>query len=185
MSHTIIASRAIRIPRKDIDTDIIIPAKYLKGTDKKGLKEGCFAELKKDPRFPMNRKEFADAHILIAGANFGCGSSREHAPWALRQSGIMAVISSEFADIFRGNAEKNKILPVQLTEEEMRELFATDELCTVHIDIEAQTVEVEGKTYHFPLSSFCKRRFTHNMSDIEYLSEHMKEISTFAKKQKC
>lgn len=182
MALTHLSSRAIRIPRKDIDTDIIIPAKYLKVTDKVGLKEGCFAELKKDAHFPMNRPEFSEANILIAGANFGCGSSREHAPWALTQSGIFAVISSEFADIFRGNAEKNGLLPVQLKEDEVQELLVTDELAEIEIDVARQTVEVKGKTYFFPLTHFTKLRFLEDMSDIDYLNKNMEKIREFGEK---
>jgi 3-isopropylmalate/(R)-2-methylmalate dehydratase small subunit len=184
MALTHLSSRAIRIPRKDIDTDIIIPAKYLKVTDKAGLKEGCFAELKKNPEFPMNREEFANASILIAGANFGCGSSREHAPWALTQSGISAVISSEFADIFRGNAEKNGLLPVQLPEDEVQEILATDELIEIKIDVEKQKVIVHEKSYSFPLNTFSKMRFLEDMSDIEYLNKNREKIKKFAEKRR-
>lgn len=183
MALTHLSSRAIRIPRKDIDTDIIIPAKYLKVTDRAGLKEGCFAELKKDPDFPMNRPEFAHANILIAGANFGCGSSREHAPWALTQSGIFAIISSEFADIFRGNAEKNGLIPVQLKEKEVQEILATDELSEIQVDVLAQTVQANGKTYSFPLTTFSKIRFVEGMSDIDFLHKNIEKIKVFAAKK--
>ena len=130
------SSRIIRIPRKDIDTDIIIPAKFLKVTDQKGLAEGCFFELKKDPNFPMNRSEFQNARVVVAGANFGCGSSREHAPWALKQSGIDVVLASEFADIFRGNAEKNGLLPIILAEEIIQNILSfPNELAEIFIDL--------------------------------------------------
>jgi 3-isopropylmalate/(R)-2-methylmalate dehydratase small subunit len=177
------SSRAIRIPRKDIDTDLIIPAKYLKVTDTSGLQEGCFAELKKDPDFPMNRAEFADATIILAGANFGCGSSREHAPWALTQSGIKAVISSEFADIFKGNAEKNGLLPIQLSSSDMKELFATDELSEITVDLEHQKVIAEEKEYSFDISKFSKIRFLQGLSDVDYLSLQSDKIRRFEEKR--
>ncbi len=113
-----LTSRAIPLPRNDIDTDQIIPARYLKVTDKAGLAEGLFSSWRylpggePDPDFPLNRPEYQGAQILLAGDNFGCGSSREHAPWALVGWGIRAVISTSFADIFRNNALKNGLLPV-------------------------------------------------------------------------
>ncbi len=173
------SSRLIRIPRKDIDTDIIIPAKYLKVTDKAGLAEGCFYELKKDPEFPMNRLEFQGARIVLAGPNFGCGSSREHAPWALAQSGIQVVISSEFADIFRGNAEKNGLLPIQLPEKDVQELLETDECVEVMVDLPNQKVICKEKEYHFDISSFAKMRFLEGLSDIDYLSKFSEQIKQF------
>ena len=150
---------ALRIPRKDIDTDLIIPARYLKGTDMNGLGEGCFAEFRKDEKVSMNRPEFQNAKIVIAGANFGCGSSREHAPWALVQSGFLAVIASEFADIFRGNAEKrftSIVLPEEIVQ---RLLHPKDELEEVHIDLAEQTVTVGKETWTFDIAPFSKNVF--------------------------
>ncbi len=177
-------SKAIRIPRKDIDTDLIIPAKYLKVTDKSGLAEGCFAEFKKDPNFPMHRAEFKNAAVVIAGPNFGCGSSREHAPWALTQSGFKAVISSEFADIFKGNAEKNGLLPIVLPTEVVNKLFALeDELFDITIDLAEQTVTADGETYHFEINAFAKIRFLEGLSDTDYLAKYTDKIRAFAKKR--
>ena len=169
-------SRIIRIPRKDIDTDIIVPGRFLKVTDKSGLQEACFFELKKDPNFPMNRPEFRGARVVVAGANFGCGSSREHAPWALKQSGIDAVIASQFADIFRGNAEKNGILPIMLPEEVVQKI-----LVEISVDLENQIVEFCGEQYDFLISQFAKKRLMENLSDAEYLANFLPEISIFAK----
>lgn len=178
-------SRVIRVPRKDIDTDLIIPAKYLKVTDKAGLAEGCFAEFKKDPNFPMNRPEFKDAKIVVAGANFGCGSSREHAPWALTQSGITAVISSEFADIFKGNSEKNGLLPIILPEATVQKLLNTaDELFEITIDLANQTVAALGETHHFKISSFAKIRFLEGLSDADFLAKYTDKIRAFEAQRK-
>lgn len=180
------SSRTIRIPRKDIDTDFIIPAKYLKVTDKSGLAEGCFAEFKKDPDFPMNKPEFKDAKIVIAGANFGCGSSREHAPWALTQSGIKVVISSEFADIFRGNAEKNGLLPIILPEDVVQKLLTvSDELAEITIDLPNQLViDSEGNEYSFTISKFAKIRFVEDLSDVDYLLKFTDEIKAKEEERK-
>ena len=178
-------SKIIRVPRKDVDTDIIIPAKFLRVTDKAGLAEGCFFELKKDPNFPMNRPEFSGARVVVAGANFGCGSSREHAPWALKQSGIDAVISSEFADIFRGNAEKNGLLPIVLPEKVVEKiLHFPDELAEISVDLKNQIVEFDGEKYHFKISTFAKKRLLKNLSDADFLSEFLPEISKFAENRK-
>jgi 3-isopropylmalate dehydratase small subunit len=176
-------SRIIRIPRKDIDTDLIIPAKYLRVTDTNGLKEGCFHELKKDPQFPMNKAEFSGARVLLAGTNFGCGSSREHAPWALKQSGIVVIISSEFADIFRGNAEKNGLLLIQLPEKDIQELFVADELLECGIDLPNQKISLGGKTYSFALSKFTKVRLLENLSEKDYLKKYIEQILLFEKKR--
>ncbi len=177
-------SKAIRIPRKDIDTDLIIPAKYLKVTDKSGLAEGCFAEFKKDPDFAMNRPEFQDAAVVIAGPNFGCGSSREHAPWALTQSGIKAVISAEFADIFKGNAEKNGLLPIVLPTAVVDKLLAIeDELFEITIDLPNQTVSALGEDYHFDIKPFAKIRFLEGLSDADYLAKFSDKIRAFEKQR--
>ncbi|HID92333.1 TPA: 3-isopropylmalate dehydratase small subunit, partial [Candidatus Peregrinibacteria bacterium] len=124
MSHfAAITSRTIKLDMKDIDTDIIIPAEFLKIITNEGLGKNVFYNLRQNNSdFPMDRPEFKNAKILVAGKNFGCGSSREHAPWALKDAGIDVVISSEFADIFKGNAEKNGVLPVILSEEIVQKL---------------------------------------------------------------
>ena len=178
-------SKAIRIPYKDIDTDQIIPAAYLKVTDKAGLAEGCFAEFKKDPQFPMNRPEFAQANVIIAGPNFGCGSSREHAPWALTQSGITAVISAQFADIFKGNAEKNGLLPIRLPAEVVEQLLnAEDELFDITIDLPAQTVSALGESWQFDITPFAKMRFLEGLSDTDYLAKLSDKIRAFEQARK-
>ncbi len=131
---TSLTSRVVPIPFNDIDTDQIIPARFLKVINKSGLAEGLFAEWRflpggnPDPEFPLNRPEYQDAKILLAGDNFGCGSSREHAPWALAGWGIRAVISSQIADIFRNNALKNGLLPVVVDSITLQKLSRSREL---------------------------------------------------------
>lgn len=194
------SSRVIRLPMKDIDTDIIIPAQFLKITTKKGLGKNVFYNLRnkeiegkiqEDPEFPMNKKEFANARIVVAGQNFGCGSSREHAPWALKDAGIDVIISSEFADIFKGNAEKNGILPLVLPEKDVQEILAfhpsTSEKGTdmISIDLEQQTVSLEnGKIFSFTIEEFPKRRLLENISDLSYLLEFAPQIREFETKRK-
>lgn len=180
-------SRAIRIDMKDIDTDIIIPAQFLKITDKAGLGDNVFYNLRKgDPEFPMNRPEFKDARIVVAGKNFGCGSSREHAPWALKGAGIDVVISSEFADIFKGNAEKNGVLPLILPEKIVQKLLhPINDTDTITVDLASQIVrDHEGVEYGFNIASFPKKRFLENMSDLDYLIDYAPQIRVFEEKRK-
>jgi len=184
MSFVPFASLAIKIPQKDIDTDLIIPAKFLKVTTQEGLRDGCFFEFKKDPHFPMNLPKYKDAQIVIAGANFGCGSSREHAPWALNQNNISVIIASEFADIFRGNAEKNGILPIILSEEIVQEFLTNDSLKEFSIDLPAQKVRDEqGNEFSFKISAFAKKRLLENLSDADYLAEMLPKIRAFEEKR--
>src|SRR5512133_2237522 len=146
---TQLTSTVAPLPQRDVDTDQIIPARYLKVTDKAGLAEGLFAGWRylpdgtPDPAFPLNRPEHQGACILLAGDNFGCGSSREHAPWALAGWGLRAVISTSFADIFLRNAMKNGLLPVIVDVATQRQLFSLLEeepSMQVTIDLAAQTL---------------------------------------------
>lgn len=186
-SFTRFSSRVIRIPLKDIDTDIIIPAEYLKTTTKEGLGKAVFKNLRGEgSSFPLDRPEFTGSRIVVAGANFGCGSSREHAPWAIRDAGIDTVISSEFADIFKGNAEKNGLLPIILPEETVQKLLhPKNELDELTIDLEYQKViEADGTEHSFEISSFSKRRFLEGISDLDYLLSFEADIKAFEAKRK-
>ncbi len=147
-SFATLTSRVIPLPHNNIDTDQIIPARYLKVTDKDGLVEGLFTEWRYnpdgqlDPDFPLNRPEYQKAQILLTGDNFGCGSSREHAPWALVGWGIRVVISTSFADIFRNNALKNGLLPVVVdfdTQQKIFQLVESDPNLLVKIETETAT----------------------------------------------
>lgn len=181
------SSRVIRIPLKDIDTDIIIPATFLKTTTKEGLGKSVFQNLRKNGDFPMDRSEFKGSKIVVAGANFGCGSSREHAPWAIKDAGIVVVISSRFADIFRGNAEKNGVLPIVLSEEIVQKLLhPKDELEELTINLEEQFVETANRErYFFEIASFTKKRFLDGLSDLGFLLGHLSDIRAFEEKRKC
>ena len=171
-------SLALRVPRKDIDTDLIIPARYLRVTSRDGMAEGCFAELRKDPDFPMNLPENRHAAILVAGENFGCGSSREHAVWAMHAWGFRVVIAPSFADIFRGNAEKNGLLPVALAEDAVARLLQSTQDITV--DLQNQLVECGEESWTFEISAFSKRRLLENLSDLDMLREHGAAITTLS-----
>ncbi len=173
-------SETITLNVKDIDTDMIMPAEFLKKTNKEGLGKHIFDNLKKsDTNFP----EFLGQRILVAGKNFGCGSSREHAPWGLKDAGIDVIISSDFADIFKGNAEKNGILPIILDESIVQKLL--EEGGKLEVDLASQQViDENGKIYPFEISSFSKKRLLENLSDLDYLLEISDKIKKFDKKQK-
>ena len=157
---TSLTSSMMPLPFNDVDTDQIIPASYLKVINKEGLVEGLFsrwryqADGEPDPDFVLNQPRFSQAHVLVAGDNFGCGSSREHAPWALMGWGFRAVISTSFADIFRNNSLKNGLLPIQVDEETQRQLLSLaeeDPDCTIAIDLASQTVTLpDGRAGHLP-----------------------------------
>ncbi len=180
------SSRYIRIDRKDIDTDIIIPADFLKTTIKEGLGKNVFYSLRlNDPDFQMEHPDFKNAKILVAGSNFGCGSSREHAPWALKDAGIDVVIASSFADIFKGNAEKNGVLPVILQEEVVQKMLSPkNPLEEIFVDLESQIVRFEEREYAFSVADFVKKRFLEGMNDLDYLLYYAPDIRHFEAKRK-
>ncbi len=167
---TAIESRLVRLPVADVDTDQIIPARYLKVTSKDGLRECLFADWRQDPDFVLNRPEAEGAHVLVAGDNFGCGSSREHAPWALVSWGFRAVVSTSFADIFRNNALKNGLLPVVAPEDAHRELMESDRAATVTIDLRSQTLTTpSGRLVEFPVDSFARHCLLEGIDELGYL----------------
>jgi len=184
-----LTSSLIPLPNNDVDTDQIIPARYLKVTDKAGLVEGLFAgwsylsDGKPDPSFPLNRSSYQGCQILLAGDNFGCGSSREHAPWALISWGIRAVISTSFADIFRNNALKNGLLPVIVGPETHHKLFRltnSDISAQVTIDLAAQAMHLpDGEVVNFPIDSFNKLCLLEGVDSLAYLLKQESYISAY------
>jgi 3-isopropylmalate/(R)-2-methylmalate dehydratase small subunit len=187
-----LTSRVILLPNNDVDTDQIIPARYLKVTDKKGLAEGLFCEWRylpdgtPRPDFPLNFPHYQGAQIILAGDNFGCGSSREHAPWALTSWGIRAVISTRFADIFYNNSIKNGLLLVLVDAETHRRLFdllTQDALLQVTLDLGAQTlsVEAQGQTIsaHFPIDLFDKQCLLEGVDQLGYLLKFSGHIDAY------
>ena len=178
LSH--IKGSIVAIPVNDIDTDQIIPARFLKVTDKQGLGKAAFCDWRyledgqtPNPDFVLNQSEYQAASILVAGNNFGCGSSREHAPWALIGAGFKAVISTEFADIFRNNALKNGLLPITVDEDTQRQLFSLaeeDPSAAVAVDVQSQTLTLpDGRKVEFPLDGFSKHCLLNGVDQLGYL----------------
>lgn len=184
-----LTSHLIPLPIEDIDTDQIIPAAFLKVTDKTGLAEGLFSSWryqdtgKPNPDFPLNRPEYQHAQILLVGDNFGCGSSREHAPWALLGWGIRVVISTSFADIFRNNALKNGLLPVSISKEAFQTLLAQVEAnpeAQVTINLKDQSVLLPGGEFiSFPIDPFNKSCLLNGVDSLGYLLQHETQISAY------
>jgi 3-isopropylmalate/(R)-2-methylmalate dehydratase small subunit len=174
-----IASRIVVLPERDIDTDQIIPARYLKTTGSKGLGEGLFADWRRDasgrarPGFPLDDPRAAGARILVAGSNFGCGSSREHAPWALVDAGFRAVVSSSIADIFRANAAKNGLVPV-VVPADLHEALLSAPFSFASVDLESMTVALEnGRTGSFSLDRFARHCLLNGLDELGFLIEQL------------
>ena len=191
--------KVVAVPVNDIDTDQIIPARYLKVTDKAGLGQALFSDWRYDadgspkPDFVLNRPEHQGASVLVGGNNFGCGSSREHAPWALMGAGFQAVISTYFADIFRNNSLKHGLLPIVVDEETHRQLLSLaeeDPTTQVTVDLESQTVTLpDGRAVTFPIDGFSKHCLLNGVDQLGYLvgleaetaayeSEHPRRVDT-------
>jgi len=166
-----ITGSAMPLRRSDVDTDQIIPSEYLKRVERTGFGQGLFAEWRADPDFVLNQPRFHGATVLVAGPNFGTGSSREHAVWALQDYGFRAVISARFADIFRQNCTKAGLLPVQVSAEAGEALLTAieaDPAVVVTIDVAARTVmaAAAGVSTTFPLDDFTQWRFLEGLDDI-------------------
>jgi 3-isopropylmalate/(R)-2-methylmalate dehydratase small subunit len=179
---SVIRGTALPLDRSDVDTDQIIPAEYLKRIERTGFGPFLFAEWRKDPAFVLNDERYAGASILLAGANFGCGSSREHAPWAIEDAGFRAVIAPSFADIFRNNCTKIGLLPVELREESVRALMDAvldDPTTELEVDLEALVVRAPGIDEVFDLESFTRWRLLQGLDDIGLSLRHEDEIAAY------
>ncbi len=181
-----ISSKVIPLPKNDVDTDQIIPAQYLTSTSREGYGENLFRRLKDtEPDFPLNQPRFHGAEILLTGYNFGCGSSREHAVWAIQGAGIEAVVAESFADIFANNCAKNGMLLVTLQKNIIERLLKRAETQDVYvtIDLEKQVVTVnEGlatEKHYFEYDPFRKHCLLNGLDDINYILSHDKEISDY------
>ena len=187
----ILKSIAAPLEIDNVDTDMIIPKQFLKTIMRKGLGKNLFDEMRYDekgkekPDFVLNKPQYRNAQILIAGDNFGCGSSREHAPWALMDFGIRAVISTSFADIFFNNCFQNGLLPIKLSKTEVNELFkAAENKEEITIDLENELIISEsGKKYKFTIDAFKKHCLLNGLDDIGLTLQKESEISDFEKKQ--
>jgi 3-isopropylmalate/(R)-2-methylmalate dehydratase small subunit len=175
-----LTSRVVSLPLDDIDTDQIIPARFLKVTDKRGLGEHLFSAWRDTPDFPLAAPRAKGAQILLAGANFGCGSSREHAPWALVDAGFRAVIARSFADIFRQNATKNGLLPIALDDAayaRLRSALAKDPELAVTVDLAAARVSFPGgDAATFAVDPFAKRCLLQGLDELAYILEFSPQI---------
>ena len=179
-----ITGRAVPLDRADVDTDQIIPASWLKRIERTGFGEGLFSAWRADPEFVLNRAEYGGAKVLIAGPNFGSGSSREHAAWALQDYGFAAVISPRFADIFRGNSLKIGLLPVQLPPETVERLMAAvtaDPTIEVTVDLDTRTVSAPaaGIAASFDIDDFTRYRLMNGLDDIGLTLQHDDAITAF------
>ena len=183
-------SRVVPLPAENVDTDQIVPARYLKITDKAGLADALFRDWRfeangapKEPAFVLDRPEMAGRRILLAGDNFGCGSSREHAPWALVAWGIQAVITTSCADIFRGNSLKNGLLPILVDPELHRALFElvqTDPNVELTVDLEAQVVHLPGdEDVPFDVDPFSKLMLLQGTDELGYLLDQAQAIEAW------
>jgi 3-isopropylmalate/(R)-2-methylmalate dehydratase small subunit len=183
-------SRTAVLARPDIDTDQIIPARFLKGTTRTGLGKHLFAGWRYDesgrPRadFPLSRPESRGAQVLVAGANFGCGSSREHAPWALLDYGFRAVISSSIADIFRANALKNGLLPV-LVDPSTHEVLLGSPGMQVRIDLEACTLSFDDARVSFEVDPFARRCLLDGVDELGFLVAQESAIAAYEAKEEA
>ena len=184
---------AAPMPMVNIDTDMIIPKNFLKTIKRTGLKDGLFYELRWTPDgqkkdFILDQPAYQNAKIIVAGPNFGCGSSREHAPWALLDFGIRCVISEGFADIFYNNCFKNGILPIKVPKEVIDKLMddaSRGSNAVIEIDLEKQEIKgPDGGTVHFDIDPFRKRCLLEGLDDIGLTMEKKSEIDDFEKKQK-
>lgn len=184
-----IEGRIAPLERSDVDTDQIIPAVWLKRVERTGFGEGLFSAWREqDPTFVLNRPEYEGTKVLIAGPNFGTGSSREHAVWALVDYGFEAVISPKFGDIFRNNATKAGLVPVQVDEEfgaELMEAALEHPFLEVIVDVEARTISVPrlGMKQEFPLDDFTQHRLLNGLDDIGITMQHEDSIAAFEAKR--
>lgn len=186
---TAFESRIVALPIDNIDTDQIIPARFLKTISKEGLDRNLFNDWRydangnPDPGFVLNHPEARGAEVLLAGDNFGCGSSREHAPWALTQFGFRAVISTSFADIFKQNSLKNSLLPIVVPRDVHQSLFdmrAADPDVKVRVDLASQTLVLpDGRKVEFPVDGFSKHCLLEGVDELGYIQQQMPAIEAY------
>jgi len=183
ISHT---GRAIPLRRSNVDTDQIIPAQYLKRVTRSGFEDGLFNAWRQDPEFVLNQPQYKGASILVAGPDFGTGSSREHAVWALQNYGFEAVLSNRFADIFRNNSLKGGLLTVILPQEVIEELWKlieSDPASEITVDLEAREVRFAGKKVSFDLYDYTRWRLMEGLDDIGLTLRNVDAIATYEEKR--
>jgi 3-isopropylmalate/(R)-2-methylmalate dehydratase small subunit len=183
---SVVEGTALPLDRSDVDTDQIIPAEYLKRVERTGFGPFLFAEWRKDPAFVLNDARYADASILLAGENFGCGSSREHAPWAIEDAGFRAIVAPSFADIFRNNCTKIGLLPVELRAESVRALMDAvfdDPTTRIIVDLDRLVVRAPGIDEVFDMESYTRWRLMEGLDDIGLTLRHEDAIVAFESKR--
>lgn len=179
---TVHTGRAVPLRRSNVDTDQIIPAEYLKRITRHGYEDGLFSAWRKDPDFVLNDPRFDGATVLIAGPDFGTGSSREHAVWALADYGFKVVLSSRFADIFRGNSGKGGLLTAQVDQDVIEQLWAAveaDPTLNVTVDLEQRRVKAGSIDVEFGVDDYVRWRFLEGLDDIGITLQHVEAISGF------
>jgi 3-isopropylmalate/(R)-2-methylmalate dehydratase small subunit len=177
---------AIPLRRSNVDTDQIIPAVYLKRVTRSGFEDGLFAAWRNDPEFVLNQPQYKSGTILVAGPEFGTGSSREHAVWALQNYGFKVVISSRFADIFRGNSLKGGLLTVILPQDAVEAIWTTiesDPTTSITVDLETRTVSYGSTTVAFELDDYTRWRLMEGLDDIGLTLKHIDAIDSFEAKR--
>ncbi|GAA1977024.1 3-isopropylmalate dehydratase small subunit [Catenulispora subtropica] len=178
-THT---GRALPLRRSNVDTDQIIPAVYLKRITRSGFEDGLFAAWRADPEFILNQEQYQGVSILVAGPDFGTGSSREHAVWALKDYGFKVVLSARFADIFRGNSAKDGLLTAVLDQDEIEllwKLLENHPEAEVTVDLEAREVRVEGHVFTFEVDDYTRWRLLEGLDDISLTLRHAEAIDEF------
>ena len=183
ISHT---GTGIPLRRSNVDTDQIIPAVYLKRVTRSGFEDGLFAAWRNDPEFVLNQPQYSSATILVAGVDFGTGSSREHAVWALQNYGFKVVISSRFADIFRGNSLKGGLLTVILSQNDVEALWNAIEAnpaMEIKVDLESKTVAYEGRVISFDLDDYTRWRLMEGLDDIGLTMRNLGDVEKFEEKR--
>ena len=183
ITHT---GTAVPLRRSNVDTDQIIPAVYLKRVTKSGFEDGLFAAWRNDPEFVLNKPEYNGATILVAGQDFGTGSSREHAVWALQNYGFKVIISSRFADIFRGNSQKAGLLTVVLPTEDVEAIWAEIESnpkSAITVDLEKKNITYGQKSISFELDDYVRWRLMEGLDDIGLTLQKIDEVSAFESKR--
>ncbi|MFM8405611.1 MAG: 3-isopropylmalate dehydratase small subunit [Actinomycetota bacterium] len=176
----------IPLRRSNVDTDQIIPAVYLKRVTRSGFEDGLFAAWRNDPEFVLNQSQYTSATILVAGVDFGTGSSREHAVWALQNYGFKVVISSRFADIFRGNSLKGGLLTVILPQAEVEKLWIAIEsnpAMPITVDLESKTVSYENERISFDLDDYTRWRLMEGLDDIGLTMRNLSDVEKFEEKR--
>ncbi len=179
ITHT---GTAVPLQRSNVDTDQIIPAVYLKRVTKSGFEDGLFGAWRNDPEFVLNKPEFAGATVLVAGVDFGTGSSREHAVWALQNYGFKVVLSSRFADIFRGNSQKAGLLTVVLPQEEIEKIWTAieaDPKTAITVSLEAKTVSYGSAVVPFEIDDYTRWRLMEGLDDIGLTLKNIDSVSAF------